>query len=166
MDYEKIKQNKTKKQRKKEKIERNKETKKLKTNKKEKIENKKESKRERLDEIEGKKSMNSLGFSNIYTRIMGISIGKDNQFANPNTVEEHRIPSPINNNTNNNSTRTKLHPEVSRLSNDGTPVLNFVIEDEDELETNDRFFGKNVPTRRSQEPSGKKTRNIFYFFSL
>eukprot|EP00604_Paraphysomonas_vestita_P001973 CAMPEP_0174822096 /NCGR_PEP_ID=MMETSP1107-20130205/13199_1 /TAXON_ID=36770 /ORGANISM="Paraphysomonas vestita, Strain GFlagA" /LENGTH=122 /DNA_ID=CAMNT_0016040115 /DNA_START=218 /DNA_END=586 /DNA_ORIENTATION=- len=83
---------------------------------------------------------------------MGMTIGKDNQFANPNTVDEPVVPSPIasNNNHNNSGRRTKLHPEVPNSPNGRTPVLNFVIEDEDD-EEDDRFFGKNGPTRKSQE---------------
>lgn len=109
--------------------------------------------------------MNSLGFTNIYTRIMGMTIGKDNQFANPNTVDEPVVPSPIasNNNHNNSGRRTKLHPEVPNSPNGRTPVLNFVIEDEDD-EEDDRFFGKNGPTRKSQEAKGYL--NYLYLYDL
>ncbi len=90
---------------------------------------------------------------------MGMTIGKDQQFANPSEAEEPQIVIPPEK-TNSNSTHmtTKLHPDFKEdIDSDlKTPVLNFVIEDEEEL-SEDRFFGKG--TRRSQEISSIEGRS-------
>ena len=58
--------------------------------------------------------MNSLGFTNIYTRIMGMTtINKDSQFANPNTAEQPSSPQ---------STHTTHHTTKN------TPVKKFNIQ--------------------------------------